>query len=105
MTDVSNIVLTFWSVFNSLISLFLKHVFHVDHRLFGCDHLLLDQLFFIVESDVGEHALSIFKLVHELAVVGGSASATWLALTLLVHIVALGAHRVVSTSGFVPSGA
>ena len=105
MTDISNIILTLWSMFNSLVSLFLKHVFHIDHRLFSCYYLLLNKLFFIVESNIGEHTLSIFKLVHKLAVVGGSTSTTWLALSLLVHIVALRTHCVISTSGFVSSGA
>ena len=106
IAHISNIILTFRSMFNLIISLFLNHVFHICHCLLCNDYLLLNLLVSIIESVVGEHALCIFHLIHELAVVGGSTSAAAFGRSLLVEVIVLvGAHCVVSTSSFVSTGA
>ena len=105
IAHVSNVILTFGPVFN-LISLFLNHIFHINHCLFGHNHLLLDLKFFIVKSGgIGEHALSIFHLIDELAMICTCSGASSFALSFLIKIIALGAHGVVSTSCFVSPGA
>lgn len=85
--------------------MFLNHLFHFNHSLFGNFYLSLNLKFLILKCAILENALNIFNLIHELTIICISTNASSFASSLLLKIIILWSHCIITTSCFVSSRA